>query len=114
MSATTTTIAERVAAGAAWLDEHEPGWVDLIDLDKLNLASGCRCILGQLESPRLDPDYDPPDTAYVEALDHYGVADPDGLGFNVEPALPRQIRHEQFQALTAAWRELIQQRRAEQ
>ena len=43
-----STIAERVAAGAAFLDEREPGWEQYIDLDTLNIGSSCRCILGQL------------------------------------------------------------------
>lgn len=32
-----STLAERVAAGATWLDEHVPGWEHRIDLAKLNL-----------------------------------------------------------------------------
>jgi len=43
-----TTIAERVAKGAAFLDEREPGWDTRIDLDILSLDSICRCVLGQL------------------------------------------------------------------
>jgi hypothetical protein len=42
------TIAERVAKGAALLDEKIPGWDKDIDLARLDLASPCRCILGQL------------------------------------------------------------------
>lgn len=42
-----TTITERVAAGAAFLDEHDPEWWREIDLDKLNLASSEVCVLGQ-------------------------------------------------------------------
>lgn len=42
-----TTIAERVAAGAAWLDEHRPGWVDRIDLETLDLGDCANCIVGQ-------------------------------------------------------------------
>jgi hypothetical protein len=46
------TIAERVAAGAAFLDEHDPDWWredadQAVDLGALNLAHGDRCILGQ-------------------------------------------------------------------
>jgi hypothetical protein len=45
-------IAERVAAGAAFLDEHDPDWwradvPNAIDLTLLWLGSGGRCILGQ-------------------------------------------------------------------
>jgi hypothetical protein len=48
----TATIPERVAAGAAFLDEHDPGWwrADVeraIDLGTLNLGMSDRCILGQ-------------------------------------------------------------------
>lgn len=42
------TIAERVAAGAAFLDEREPGWVDRIDPRRLDIADCSRCVLGQL------------------------------------------------------------------
>jgi hypothetical protein len=45
-------IAERVAAGAAFLDEHDPDWwrADVeraIDLETLSLASSRTCVLGQ-------------------------------------------------------------------
>ena len=47
-----TTIAERVAAGAAFLDEHDPGWwradVDrAIDLRVFEMAEPEHCVLGQ-------------------------------------------------------------------
>ncbi len=42
------TTATRVQAGTAWLDDALPGWADKVDLDRLNLASSCNCILGQL------------------------------------------------------------------
>lgn len=28
------TIAQRVESGAAWLDEHKPGWWQTIDVDR--------------------------------------------------------------------------------
>jgi hypothetical protein len=47
-----SAIAERVAAGAAILDEHDPGWwrpdvERAIDLDRLKLHLGDSCVLGQ-------------------------------------------------------------------
>lgn len=42
------SIEERVARGAAWLDETLPGWERRIDLAQLNLANACRCVLGQI------------------------------------------------------------------
>lgn len=38
---------ERVAAGAALLDEKRPGWWQRIDLSTLRMENGCACILGQ-------------------------------------------------------------------
>jgi hypothetical protein len=40
--------AERVFDGMALLDKENPGWELKIDLEELNLASGCHCVLGQL------------------------------------------------------------------
>ena len=47
-----STITERVAAGAAFLDQHDPEWwradvEQAIDLDMLDLASTSHCVLGQ-------------------------------------------------------------------
>lgn len=47
-----------VAAGAEWLDEHEPGWEGRIDLAKLDLSDSCRCVLGQVA----------PEHSYVDTL----------------------------------------------
>jgi len=43
-------LAERVALGAALLDEKLPGWAERINLDELELASCYRCVIGQLFS----------------------------------------------------------------
>ncbi len=43
-----STVEERVAAGAAWLDANEPGWERRIDLATLEVADGCRCVLAQI------------------------------------------------------------------
>lgn len=98
----TATIAERVAAGAAFLDEHEPGWVDQIDPDRLDLGSSCRCVVGQLQVHLFR--YTINDEPYLRALDRYQVADPFVLGFNA-------IDLREYDGLTAAWRELILARR---
>jgi hypothetical protein len=47
MSATTTLIEQRVANGAAKLDEVKPDWYSLIDMDHLNMSYADQCILGQ-------------------------------------------------------------------
>lgn len=38
----------RVRAGATWLDEHAPDWIDKIDLPTLLMEHGAHCILGQV------------------------------------------------------------------
>lgn len=51
------TIAEdRVAAGAALLDEKLPGWHDQIDTETLEMGDECRCVLGQLGSNQVNLD----------------------------------------------------------
>lgn len=42
------TYQERVGRGAAWLDVTRPQWFNEVDLEKLDLASGQRCVLGQI------------------------------------------------------------------
>lgn len=41
-------VTKRVERGAAWLDVHQPGWVNEIDLTKLNLDDPFKCVLGQV------------------------------------------------------------------
>lgn len=50
------TASELVARGAALLDSKLPGWADQIDLDTLEMASGCRCVLGQLGRRKINLD----------------------------------------------------------
>lgn len=47
-----STVTERVAAGAAFLDKRDPGWwvpgtERAIDLGTLSIASASQCVLGQ-------------------------------------------------------------------
>jgi hypothetical protein len=41
----------RVAAGAAWLNAVEPGWISRIDLEDLDVASVRRCVCAQVFGP---------------------------------------------------------------
>lgn len=45
---TTAHLIVRVAAGAVWLDEHQPGWFWRVDLGRLDVRRTCRCLLAQL------------------------------------------------------------------
>lgn len=42
------TIEQRVAQGAAWLDENYPNWWQIIDLSTFNINSCHECVLGQM------------------------------------------------------------------
>lgn len=92
------TIGHRVEAGAAWLDEHRPGWWQRTDVDMLAMHSRCRCVLGQ------------------EFGDYYMVPlmldESVTLGFDCKHIDGEPAKTE-FDALTEAWRTLIETRRAE-
>lgn len=45
---TTTTLADRVKAGAALLDDKRPGWWREIAVNRLSMGSCTNCILGQI------------------------------------------------------------------
>jgi hypothetical protein len=73
-----TEVEDRVARGATILDKKRPGWVDLIDLGKLDLASNRQCVLGQvfgsfdLGSREVDvPNID--DYGFCDCPEHDGV-----------------------------------------
>lgn len=61
-----SAVRERIEAGAAYLDETLPGWWDTIDLDTLNMGSGCRCVLGQLAVDMLGAEVDDEDEIIVD------------------------------------------------
>lgn len=94
-------ITERVDRGAALLDEKRPGWWRHIDLDRLDIASACDCVVGQLG-----------DGFYlgfvVDELDLHGTDDEALYGLTREsPGLGGK----EYGILTAAWRDLICKRR---
>lgn len=96
----TQSIQERVQAGAAWLDENEPGWEEKVDLDSFDMANYNKHILVQLYgSLSASPFY-----AGYSQLNH-GIQS----GFEA-PA----NTHEAWQPLTTAWKELISKRKEEQ
>lgn len=110
-----STIAERVARGAAMFDEELPGWwaVGRIDLTKLRMASGCDCVVGQMWEPDEDDDgdYD----GFTDALRHdwldLDLASAKSFGLFAENHWDdaRQIEYDE---LTAEWRRVITERRA--
>jgi hypothetical protein len=95
----TTTITERAERGAALLDEKRPGWLRRIDLGRLNLADTCDCPAGQITgSPVYLTDW----ILVMESLGLDAPGLPAAYGFDGP--------EEECEALTAAWRDLIQVR----
>ncbi|MEV4271960.1 hypothetical protein [Micromonospora aurantiaca (nom. illeg.)] len=95
---TTGALRERVELGMAWLDARHPGWHDLIDLDRLDVASPCNCLLGQT----------------LGAWDLHTVGmDVDQLAAcGLDAASSHDDMGEEYAALTRLWRAAIEQRRA--
>ncbi len=88
-------IPDRVSAGMAWLDEHEPGWDQRIDLKTLDVESGCHCVLGQLEDT--GETYNP------------GFKEAPAMGFYLASCSTN--RHEEYVQLTVEWTRRIIERR---
>lgn len=115
---TAATITERVAAGAAFLDEREPGWLYRIDLARLDLHAPCKCVLGQLAT---DKHFDLGTWSWSEICSVFGISvfDPAAaqsdydLGFNAAWPLGDEVTSlADYAALTAEWRRYIEARRA--
>ena len=125
-----STITERVAAGAAYLDEHDPDWwrADVeraIDLATLNLSHGDACVLGQ-RCPLAVPDgiteyeaygYELSGTVTWRMLSEWAAP----LGFQIYGAWredgttegrPRSEEMDEYRELTAEWKRVITGRRA--
>lgn len=88
---------DEIMAGCGVLDEVRPGWVDEIDLDRLNLASILDCVLAQLYG------------GFFSAKEKLGmswdVAEDNGF------ALDFSYERQDYETLTTEWREVIQSRR---
>jgi hypothetical protein len=114
-----SAVADRVAAGAAFLDEHDPQWwrADVeraINLDELELRDGTLCVLGQRCPVEWSKDREP----FVTMAEHLSglkggyTVDNWGrqFGFTVS-AHPDDIDDE-WDALTGAWKRVITGRRS--
>lgn len=122
-----TTITERVAAGAAFLDQADPEWwrADVeraIGLDTLDLGSGSRCILGQRCPVDVYSASELGDTRYAALAKRWSGSifdDPadkwaQARGFQAgNPASEGELRSEpEYDALTAEWARVIRERRS--
>ena len=125
-------VAKRVAAGTAFLDEHDPGWWSTdadpaISLEMLEMPLGDRCILGQrcpvtvlarYDALRHDAaDRHAPYFAYAEHLMRVAGLDGGLSPWDAEHGFtagglggPGYAR--EWGALTAEWRRVIEERRS--
>ena len=90
-----TTIAERVARGAALLDQHMPGWENKVNLNILDIGLMDDCILGQCYGRYWDG---------ARALKVFGRSSA-SLGFDAGD------NKGDYELLTEAWAQLIEARR---
>lgn len=111
------TVAQRVASGAAWLDEQKPGWERIVDLPKFKIEDGCRCVLGQVfeEEHQEHQEYLLPrhwaSSAWSWVVLYHGLGkhDPEwsiDLGFDAIHLSYQQ----DYEALQEAWTQLIKNR----
>ena len=102
-------ITGRVERGAALLDEKRPDWWQDIDLDRLDISTGCTCVAGQLggfsetmRSLGLLP---------LEAQVAHGFEADDNSDLRTPLAVIYDRADLDYRALTAAWTDLITARR---
>lgn len=102
-------LAERVARGAALLDEKVEGWPERIAVRELDLRSCRDCVIGQLFSDAADI-YEDGVLAYDEGIYRLGIT---GAGETAHGfSLPRWAGDDDdYAALTALWRSEIEARR---
>jgi hypothetical protein len=105
---TTATPAEY---GAAYLDEHHPGWADRIKLPLLDMGCNERCVLGQIYL--LEGIAGGYDNGYSWAVVKH-FPRPERLGFDLKHTHPHDpyITHN-YAALTAEWSELVAARQTQ-
>jgi hypothetical protein len=115
----TMTLLPNIKRGMRWLDAHYPDWEWRINLQTLQLSSGCRCILGQLvgfaviiEGERQHPDLSNASWARL----HGFISGPCGPDGNLDGTYGQSIIGEYicFQDLTKAWKKAIRERRKSQ
>ncbi len=102
---------ERIARGAAFLDERAPGWRQRIDLEKLELSSCVACVLGQV-SANADP-YGWREVRLgfgldFESAEDHGFALSDDEYETVMEAIESADDMDVYDELTSEWRQYIE------
>lgn len=109
--------ATRVAKGVALLDVKEPGWADLIDLERLDVENGYHCVTAQLSGMQSGED------SWLDGMEALGLTSGDrgtyvAHGFNAdsleqgEQENPDYDLPAAYATLNALWKGVIAERRA--
>ncbi len=122
------SVMARVEKGGAWLDEHRPDWLDIIQPQMLDLENKHWCVLGQLAqhvgidfeylhlvTPVCDPTEVEPDPCVLDfmSMDHrLSEVDALHMGFNTTDEGDRRFDQppwgaEQYGYLDDAWQAYI-------
>ncbi|TYB69657.1 hypothetical protein FXF51_05715 [Nonomuraea sp. PA05] len=112
-------IPERVARGAALLDEKRPGWWQRIHLDTLNINDCGECVIGQLYTDPLHYDDEQFDEGAIDLVGenaydnnpHAPALVEHGFSLERGAAVGGNERYERWAALTAEWKRVISERR---
>lgn len=88
---------QRAKQGIKFLDNHEKGWREKIELYKLDMGSDCYCILGQLYE------------LYGLGARKYNLDFElkKSLGFTISKDSFNESSFQAFDILTEAWRQLL-------
>jgi hypothetical protein len=95
---------EAAERGAAWLDEHIPGWLERVDLGRLDMASLVDCVLAQAGGD---------DWGSVYRAHDLTVEETEYLGFEAANKGRVTLTPSSYEALDAAWNDLVNRRRLE-
>ena len=112
-------VDERIAAGVEWLDANYPNWIDVVEVNQLNLWSACNCVLGQLFATEAGGENTGYDYAIEEVWDEEYqnvIREPiltsqqaQAYGFDIDFDLGESIVT--YQELTDKWKEVIASRK---
>lgn len=109
-------IAARVARGVALLDQAQPRWMDLIDLELLELSGCYECVLGQVFGSYLDgraalwPE-DPPHPSTTSSTNALARWSAEHGFFSLEILDRQELVYEEYDLLAAEWKRVIAARR---
>ncbi len=93
---------EQIQRGVSFLNEKCPGWLQYVDLDKLDMMYGMSCVLGQVGVGIGVGTYT------FGACPHFKLSAQQciDLGFTVDEEEDHE--YEDFRELTRSWKETIQ------